>query len=82
MGMLNIIYHAEHKASRRHLREYHRAINEQELGERNRQGESPGKGYIRAGRKSLITDSLRASIPPSENMAYELVFPAPTTCTL
>jgi len=56
------------KDSRRQLREYHRAINEQEQGERNRQGVSPGKGYIRL--KPLTTDSLRASIPPSENMAY------------
>ena len=39
--------------SRCQLREYHRSLNEQELGERNRQGESPGKGYILAALKPL-----------------------------
>jgi len=63
-----------------HLREYHRAFNEQELGKRNRQGESPGKGYIQAGLNPLTTDSLRANTPPSENMAYHQMLPAPTTC--
>ena len=65
-GYAELTIQRRNKDSRRHLREYH----EQELGESNRQGESPDKGYIRAGLKPLTTDSLRASIPPSENMAY------------
>ena len=73
-GRIGYIHgYAEHtiprwnKDSRRQLRSYHRALNEQGVGERNRQGESPGKGYIWAVLKPFITDSLRASLPPSEN---------------
>jgi len=71
-GTLNIPYHAEIKI----LGEYHRALNEQELDERNRQGEIPSKGYIRAGLKPLTTDSFLAKIWHTAQ-----VFPAPTTCT-